>query len=183
VFVRLACLTYAGWASVDPARALRMLADRSELAHANIHNRRRCRRCPAVRERLDGNPASVRRKEAPLHWTPLLYACYSRLEPTDAKSLDAGGRAPAAVARRRSRRRFLHSGSYAFTALTGAFGRGEGLVESATASECDALASCCSTRARTRTTRNALQPAFRGKQRSPDTAVRLRSWTRHTWSC
>lgn len=37
VFIRLACLTYAGWHRSNPAKAQRMLVDRPELGHASVH--------------------------------------------------------------------------------------------------------------------------------------------------
>ena len=125
VFVRLACLAYAGWHPSNPDKARRMLADRPELARADVYTAAAAGDVEAVREAIDRDPALVRAKSGPLHWEPLLYASYSRMDSTDAghstlevaRVLLSGGADPNAG--------FLFSGSYAFTALTGAFGRGE----------------------------------------------------------
>jgi ankyrin repeat protein len=140
VFVRLACLTYAGWHRSNPAKALRMLADDPELAHASIDTAAAGGDVIAVRRMLDGDPALVNANGGSLRWAPLLYACYSRLAPTDANHstlevarllLSRGGDPDAG---------FLLEGSYAFTALTGAFGRGEDWSNQPPHPECDALA-------------------------------------------
>jgi ankyrin repeat protein len=89
---------------------------------------------------LDDHPALVNATGGSLRWAPLLYACYSRMEPTDpnrsslevARLLLSRGADPDAG--------FLLSGSYAFTALTGAFGRGEDWANEPPHPQCDALA-------------------------------------------
>jgi len=140
VFVGLACLTYAGWHPSNPARAGRMLSDHPALARANIYTAAAAGDVAGVRAILDGDAGLVNTKGGPLHWEPLLYACYSRLEPTDpnhstlevARLLLSSGADPNAG--------FLHSGSYAFTALTGAFGRGEDWSNQPPHPECERLA-------------------------------------------
>lgn len=125
VFIRLACLTYTGWHRSNPAKALRMLADDPELGRASVYTAAAAGDVATVRAEIDRSPALVNEKGGPLHWEPLLYACYSRIDPTDAdrstlevaRLLLARGADPNAG--------FLFEGSYAFTALTGAFGRGE----------------------------------------------------------
>jgi ankyrin repeat protein len=140
VFLHLACLTYAGWHRSNPARALRILSDHPELAEANIYTAAAVGNVGAVRAMIDRDPALTRAKGGPLGWEPLLYACYSRLEATDANH------SPLEVARLLLSRGadpnagFLFSGSYAFTALTGAFGRGEDWANQPPHPECDALA-------------------------------------------
>jgi len=140
VFVRLACLTYAGWHRSNPAKALRMLSDDPELAHASIYTAAAVGDVAAVRKMLDSNPALVNAKGGSLRWAPLLYACYSRLDAADANHstldvarllLSRGGDPDAG---------FLLEGSYAFTALTGAFGRGEDWSNQPPHPECGALA-------------------------------------------
>jgi ankyrin repeat protein len=123
VFIRLACLTYAGWHRSNPAKALRLLADDPELAHRDVYTAAALGDVTAVQNMIDLNPTLLKAGGGPLRWPLLLYACYSRMEMTDASTLDVArlllsrGADPNAG--------FLFSGSYAFTALTGAFGRGE----------------------------------------------------------
>ena len=124
VFVRLACLTYLDWHPSNVARAVRMLDEHPELAAANIYTAAAVGNVAAVAGMLDRDPSAVNRKGGPLRWEPLLYACYSRLPREDGRStlevarfLLSRGADPNAG--------FLFAGHYAFTALTGAFGRGE----------------------------------------------------------
>jgi ankyrin repeat protein len=140
IFLRLACLTYAGWHRSNPTRALRMLADDPGLARASIYTAAAVGDVEEVRRRLDREPSLVNARGGPLHWEPLLHACYSRLPATSEEhpTLDvvrlllARGADPNTG--------FLFSGRYAFTALTGAFGRGEDWANQPPHPECDALA-------------------------------------------
>jgi ankyrin repeat protein len=117
-----------------------MLVDHPELGDANVYTAAAVGDAPAVRRMIGRDPALVNRKGGPLHWEPLLYACYSRMDRTDASrsALDVArlllsrGADPNAG--------FLFSGSYAFTALTGAFGRGEDWHNQPPHPECEALA-------------------------------------------
>jgi ankyrin repeat protein len=138
-FLRLACLTYS---SDDPARweqATSMLAADPSLARASLHAAAAAGDAGATRALLDsargGAPgavsgAGVRRVHSaaneaggPHRWEPLLYLAYSRACGDGALEvarllLDAGADANAG---------FLWDGLPSpFTALTGAFGRGEG---------------------------------------------------------
>lgn len=139
VFIRLACLTYTD-THPSAIRARRILSDRPEIAQASIYTATASGDVATLSAMLDRDPTLLNRKGGPLHWEPLLYACYSRLEatgPTDstlqaARLLLSRGADPNAG--------FLHSGSYAFTALTGAFGRGEDWPNQPPHPECDALA-------------------------------------------
>ena len=139
VFIRLACLTYLpGWTPSNPARALRMLADDSELAVTNIYAAAAVGDVDAVRAAIDRDRALVNLKGGPLHWEPLLYACYSRLTVPSHSTVDVArlllsrGADPNAG--------FLMEGRYAFTALTGVFGRGEDWPNQPPHPEYDALA-------------------------------------------
>ena len=140
VFVRLACLTYAGWHRSNPEKALRMLTGDPGLAHASLYTAAAVGDTASVRAIVDRDPALVDVKGGPLHWEPLLYACYSRVPANDperstlevARLLLSRGADPNAG--------FLFSGSYAFTALTGAFGRGEDWPNQPPHPECEALA-------------------------------------------
>jgi ankyrin repeat protein len=140
VFIRLACLAYAGWHPSNAARALRMLVEEPGLARGSVHAGAAAGEVEAVRTLLDREPALVGAKGGPLGWEPLLYACYSRLEAT------GDGRSTLEVARLLLSRGadpnagFLYDGSYAFTALTGAFGRGEDWANQPPHPECERLA-------------------------------------------
>lgn len=125
VFLRLACLLYGDWHRTNPARAHRLLNDHPELANASIYTASAIGNVDAVRAALTANPQLVNAKGGPFGWEPLLYACYSRFDNDDprfstlevARLLLSRGADPNAG--------FLWGGSYAFTALTGAFGEGE----------------------------------------------------------
>ena len=139
VFVRLACLTYTG-VHPSPARARRLLADHPEIARASIYTAAAVGDVTGVRVMLDREPRLLNPKDGPMHWEPLLYACYSRLEASDsthstlevARLLLSRGADPNAG--------FLYEGRYAFTALTGAFGRGEDWPNQPPHPDCEALA-------------------------------------------
>jgi ankyrin repeat protein len=138
-FLRLACLTYS---QDDPARwaaAARMLAEAPELARASLHTAAAAGDVDAARVLLGaGDPANAHDSRSgrdapqrgavdalggPYRWPPLLYLTYSRVPGGDplavARLLLAAGADPDAG--------FLWEGLVPpFTALTGAFGRGEG---------------------------------------------------------
>jgi ankyrin repeat protein len=139
VFIRLACLTYTD-IHPSPVRARRILSEHPGIAHESIYTAAAAGDVVTLSAMLDRDPTLLNRKGGPLHWEPLLYACYSRLEATGptnatlevARLLLSRGADPNAG--------FLYSGSYAFTALTGAFGRGEDWPNQPPHPECDALA-------------------------------------------
>jgi hypothetical protein len=126
-FLRLACLNYG---NDDPARwakARQLLAENPELATAPIHTVAAVGDATAARELLDRDPETANVQGGPFDWEPLLYLTYSRLGPTapgrdaleTARVLLDHGADPNAG--------YLWEGlSPPFTALTGAFGRGEG---------------------------------------------------------
>jgi ankyrin repeat protein len=139
-FIRLACLTYAGWHRSNPAKARRLLSDNPDLARADVYTATAMGDVAAVRAAIEHRPALLHATGGPLQWPLLLYACYSRLERTGtagstlevARLLLSRGADPNAG--------ILFSGSYAFTALTGAFGRGEDWHNQPPHPECEALA-------------------------------------------
>jgi ankyrin repeat protein len=139
VFIRLACLTYSGF-HPSPENSGRMLAGDPKLAQSNIYAAAAAGDAIAVGAMLDGDPALLNRKGGPLNWEPLLYACYSRMPS------DGAARSPLDVVRLLLSRGadpnagFLLEGSYAFTALTGAFGRGEDWPHEPPHPDCDAVA-------------------------------------------
>jgi hypothetical protein len=126
-FLTLACLTYS---SDDPGRwasARRMLAERPELAGQSIYAAATVGDVAAARRFLDEDPGLVNRQGGPHRWEPLLYLAYSRIDST------APGQSTLEVARLLLERGadpdagFLWDGlTSPFTALTGAFGGGEG---------------------------------------------------------
>ncbi|NEA36474.1 ankyrin repeat domain-containing protein [Streptomyces sp. SID13031] len=122
-FLRLAILHYG---QDDPARqdaAARLLAEYPEIALSNIYTQVVAGEVEAVRASLTKDRTLARREGGPFRWEPLLYLSYSRL-PIDApleiaRLLLTNGADPNAG--------FLWDGLPSpFTALTGAFGRGEG---------------------------------------------------------
>ncbi|HET8536033.1 MAG TPA: ankyrin repeat domain-containing protein [Solirubrobacteraceae bacterium] len=122
-FLRLACLTYGG---DDPARwqqARELLAAHPELATASIHTIAATGDVAAARELLTDDPGQASAQGGPHDWEPLLYLTYSRLgvgDPVEVARLllDHGADSNAG---------YMWEGlSPPFTALTGAFGSGEG---------------------------------------------------------
>jgi ankyrin repeat protein len=124
LFPRVACLTYARF-RVNQTEAERLLVENPDLAATGIYLAAVIGDVEQVRIHLDRDPSLLNRKGGPFHWEPLLYACYSRfVSPDPAHSLLDVARL--LVERGAdSNAGFLHSGTYPFTALTGAFGRGE----------------------------------------------------------
>lgn len=128
-FLRLACLTYDG--SIDREgrwkQARELLAEHPELDNATIHTAAAVGEVAAARSLLAEDPSRARQKGGPHSWEPLLYLAYSRIDST------ASGHSTLEVAKL-----LLEHGADAnagylweglpspFTALTGAFGKGEG---------------------------------------------------------
>ncbi|MGC4937022.1 ankyrin repeat domain-containing protein [Kribbella sp. DT2] len=124
-FLRLAALHYG---QDDPQRsdtAGALLARFPEVAVSNIFTMVVAGDVGAVRAELAGRPELARHQGGPFSWEPLLYLTYSRLEVAPEAPLEIArlllehGADPNAG--------FLWAGLPSpFTALTGAFGRGEG---------------------------------------------------------
>jgi len=126
-FLRLACLNYGDDDPARWARARELLATNPELATATIHTVAAVGEVHAARELLDRDRSQANRQGGPFDWAPLLYLTYSRLGRTGpgrdtletARVLLEHGADPNAG--------YLWEGlSPPFTALTGAFGQGEG---------------------------------------------------------
>lgn len=125
-FIRLACLTYSGdWTSrQDQAREL--LAAHPSISVDSIYAAATVGDVVAVRQMLAENPALAKMRGGPHKWEPLLYTAYSRLNS------DAAEHSTLEVARLLLKygadpnAGFLWEGQYLFTALTDAFGEGEG---------------------------------------------------------
>jgi hypothetical protein len=124
-FVRLACLVYDGYDPARAERAQRILADYPEVALASVYASAAAGEQDQVAALLRADPDLAGRPGGPFGWEPLLYACYSRVAPRPGRSalevvrrlLTAGADPDAG---------YLWAGLPSpFTALTGAFGRGE----------------------------------------------------------
>lgn len=125
--LRLACLTYGADDAARPHQARELLAAHPHLARASLHTAAAVGHVEAAATLLQRAPAAADGQGGPFGWAPLLYLTYSRLDSPDpahdpvevARLLLAHGADPDAG--------YLWEGTYPFTALTGAFGRGEGL--------------------------------------------------------
>jgi hypothetical protein len=126
-FARLACLDYGRWERADAEEARRRLTEDPGLSKASVAAAAAAGDVAGLRAFLDRDGALVDAPCGPHRWPPLLYACYSRVEgagPGDStletgRLLLARGADPNAG--------FLWRGNIPpFTALTGAFGEGEG---------------------------------------------------------
>ncbi|WP_406049913.1 ankyrin repeat domain-containing protein [Kribbella sp. NBC_00889] len=122
-FLRLATLHYG---QDDPARqrsAEQLLEQFPEVARSNIYTMAVAGELDAVREVLAADPWQAREEGGPYRWPPLLYITYGRLDVPHqveiARLFLEHGADPNAG--------YLWQGMPSpFTALTGAFGRGEG---------------------------------------------------------
>jgi ankyrin repeat protein len=127
-FLRDACVRYDDtWRTANAAGARELLAAQPALGRADLYTAAAVGEVETVRSLLASEPGLARRRGGVFGWEPLLYACYSRLASPDpthstlevARLLLAAGADPDAG--------FLHCGLVPpFTALTGAFGNGEG---------------------------------------------------------
>ncbi|SDH39241.1 ankyrin repeat domain-containing protein [Nonomuraea jiangxiensis] len=123
-FLRLACLTYGADHPSRTAQADRLLARNPHLSTANIFTMAATGSADALAATLAGNPGLARAQGGPFGWEPLLYLAYARLGTPGryvaaARLLLEHGADPNAG--------FLWDGlTSPFTALTGAFGGGEG---------------------------------------------------------
>ena len=140
-FVRLACLEYGHWMPADAVEAARRFAARPELSASSIAAAAAAGDVAALAAFLDRDSRAVNAKTGPYAWPPLLYACYSRLPSADgarstleaARLLLSRGADPNAG--------FLWQGNLPpFTALTGAYGEGEGGASQPPHPERDTLA-------------------------------------------
>ena len=124
--VRLACLDYGGWRPADAGRAIQLLADDPAAGRGDIFAAAASGDVEATKAMRAETPALANSPGGPHGWAPLLYACYSRIPDTGSRStlevarhLLVNGADPNAG--------FLREENLPpFTALTGAFGEGEG---------------------------------------------------------
>ena len=125
-FLRYACLDYGDDDTARHETARRMLAEHPELSSATIHTAAAVGDVAAAARLLDADPGLVAAEGGPFRWVPLLYAAYSRIDST------APGHSTLEVARLLLDHGADPDAGYLwdglpspFTALTGAFGRGE----------------------------------------------------------
>jgi ankyrin repeat protein len=120
-FLRHACLTYDG--ADDPGRRTVAVPP----SEPTVHTAAAAADAPALRRILAADPGAARREGGPFRWPPLLYLAYARHDPAVAWTavrdtvrllLDAGADPNAGY--------LWHGLVPPFTALTGAFGEGEG---------------------------------------------------------
>jgi ankyrin repeat protein len=125
--VRLACLNYGADDPARPRQARALLRSHPHIARASIYTMAAVGDVAAAAAQLAADPAAAGRQGGPFAWEPLLYACYSRVDLDDegydtlevARLLLAAGADPNVG--------YLWEGYVPpFTALTGAFGGGEG---------------------------------------------------------
>ena len=122
--LRLACLTYGADSAGRSGGADALLAEHPELATANAFTMAATGSAEALGDVLDSAPDLASRQGGPFGWEPLLYLTYSRLDGdrdwlAAARILLDRGADPNAG--------YLWDGlTSPFTALTGAFGGGEG---------------------------------------------------------
>ncbi len=126
-FLRLACLTYGADDVVRRANARAMLVAQPGLGADSMHVAAARADAAALRRLLAADPALANAEGGPFGWPPLLYLAYARHDPdvtADAvrdavAALIGAGADPGAGY-------LWHGNSPPFTALTGAFGEGEG---------------------------------------------------------
>jgi hypothetical protein len=125
-FLRAACLDYETWRPESLEEARRILDADPGVSRANVWAAAAAGDARALEEMLAADPSLANAAGGPHGWPPLLYACYSRLDAAPGMStLEAARRLIAAGADPNAG--FLwHGEAPPFTALTGAFGDGEG---------------------------------------------------------
>ncbi|HEX4815231.1 MAG TPA: ankyrin repeat domain-containing protein [Nonomuraea sp.] len=133
-FLRLACLTYGADHPGRAARADRLLSADPALATANVFTMAATGAAEALADALAADPGHARAQGGPFGWEPLLYLTYARLD-TPTRHVPAAAQRSGHVAAARLLLQhgadpdagFLWEGlTSPFTALTGAFGGGEG---------------------------------------------------------
>ncbi len=124
-FLRLACLTYGADHDARPREALALLAEHPQIALHSLYAMAAVGDHLGAATLIDADPTAVNRQGGPFGWEPMLYLTYSRVTVDSshdsvefARLLLTNGADPNVG--------FLWDGVFPFTALTGAFGRGEG---------------------------------------------------------
>jgi ankyrin repeat protein len=123
-FLSLACLRYGTDDSQDRwNRAAPIRADHPDITRSSVHAAAAVADVDALTEMLEHDTELARREGGPYAWEPLLYLVYSRVPQSDPLAaarvlLDHGADPNAGY--------LWHGLTSPFTALTGAFGSGEG---------------------------------------------------------
>jgi Ankyrin repeats (3 copies) len=122
-FLSLACLRYGDDTPDRWERAARILGDRPNITKSNVHAAAAIADVDALTELLAADAGLARKEGGPYAWEPLLYLAYSRVPQSDPLAaatvlLDHGADPNAGY--------LWHGLTSPFTALTGAFGSGEG---------------------------------------------------------
>ena len=124
-FLKLAVVHYSSAPDNGPrrfAKAAHSLRENPELKTSNIYTAAATGQIDHLQKLLDSNPDSIDIKGGPLDWEPLLYCTYARVPGYStleaARLLLKRGANPNV--------HFVSNNQYIFTALTGAFGEGEG---------------------------------------------------------
>ncbi|MEM6340217.1 MAG: ankyrin repeat domain-containing protein [Pseudomonadota bacterium] len=125
-FLDLACIHYApdpnGRSGMEFEEAAALLVAHPEIARHSLHAAAAAGEVETVRQLIAEAPNKVDEKGGPFHWTPLMYAAYSRLPGVSTyavgQALLAAGADPNA--------HLMSYGTYRFSVLTGVFGDGEG---------------------------------------------------------
>ena len=128
-FLRLACLTYGADDPVRRTNARAMLVARPDLGADDVHVAAARADAASLRQLLADDPALANADGGPFGWPPLLYLAYARHDPD--VSADAVREAAAALLEAGAdpgAGYLWHGNRPPFTALTGAFGQGEGGV-------------------------------------------------------
>jgi hypothetical protein len=126
-FLRFACLTYDVDGPDRWAQARAILAEHADLPSSSIHAAAAAADPAAIARLLAADSGAAGREGGPFGWAPLLYLTYSRLDAGVAEADVLGTARLLLAAGADPNAGFLwHGLTTPFTALTGAFGGGEG---------------------------------------------------------
>lgn len=123
--LRLACLNYGSDDPARPVQAAALLTQHPHLARASLHTAAAVGDVAAAAQHLAADPMAAHAQGGPFSWEPLLYLTCSRVEPPGSDALATAQLLLAAGADPNTG--YLWDGLVPpMTALTGAFGNGEG---------------------------------------------------------